>query len=196
MGGANISLLNLINSFNSHFIFVHESSHEPNTCMWITMIQMQLFADVLQNRKINKRLQHRCFSVNIVQNPLYFMTLSVAASKDTVNALFWYLSNKLLYTTTLSKSACLFQIYTCALSMDVSKIKFRLVFGEFQLLQHYWILIFLGLGAKECVVSYYFNVERNYDALKSKGSCFFWTNKYTFWIKTKQNRKLKIPHTL
>ena len=42
---------------------------------------------------------------------------------------------------------------------------------------------------------YYFNFERNYDVLKSKSSCIYWTKTLTS-IKAKQNPKLKIPHTV
>ena len=50
-----------------------------------------------------------------------------------------------------------------------------------------------GLGAKLCVrLFYYFNFERNYDVLKSKSPCILWNKN----IKTKRNRKWKIPHTV
>ena len=42
---------------------------------------------------------------------------------------------------------------------------------------------------------YYFNFERNYDVLKSKSPCIYWTKIYTL-IKAKQNQKLKISHTV
>ena len=42
---------------------------------------------------------------------------------------------------------------------------------------------------------YHFNFERNYDVLKSKSQCTL-LNKNINLIKTKRNRKWKIPHTV
>ena len=51
-----------------------------------------------------------------------------------------------------------------------------------------------GFGAKVCV-AFLFNFERNYDVSKSKSHAFCWTKMKTL-IKTKRNRKWKIPHRL
>ena len=50
---------------------------------------------------------------------------------------------------------------------------------------------------QNCVwLFYYLNFERNYDFLKSKSLCFLLSKKINFKIKTKQNRKWKIPNTV
>ena len=41
-----------------------------------------------------------------------------------------------------------------------------------------------------------FNFERNYDVSKSKKIVHFFEQKYKLWLKTKRNRKWKIPQTL
>ena len=43
---------------------------------------------------------------------------------------------------------------------------------------------------------YYFNFERNYDVLKSRSPDFLLNKNIKTLIKTKRNRKWKIPHTL
>ena len=51
------------------------------------------------------------------------------------------------------------------------------------------------MGAKVCLVVYYFNFEKNCDILMSKSHVFHWTKIQTL-IKTKINQKWKICHML
>ena len=43
---------------------------------------------------------------------------------------------------------------------------------------------------------YYFNFERSYGILMSKSPCILLKKKQQTFIKTKRNRKWKIPHTV
>ena len=53
-----------------------------------------------------------------------------------------------------------------------------------------------GLGAKRCVAFIFFHSERNYNVLKSKSPCILLNKNIIFnIIKTKRNRKWKIPYT-
>ena len=88
-------------------------------------------------------------------------------------------------------------------NFDLWKCVSRSILGELQLTQislnfktSCWNLNIKGLGAKLCGIFYYFNIERNYDVLKSKSSCIL-LNKNINFNKIETESKIENPtHSL